>query len=94
MKVKTLKGEKETSDTDVYINAYVGIARYTIVGELTDDTVIRYRAVFGFGNSRNVIPIELFDDIATAKEACQKHFEELILSGLETEDEQLKDKPC
>ena len=91
MKVKTLvkilKWEKETDEQPIALNAHVGIVRYIIIGEFTREMeLVGYVTVFGFGNSNDVIILDRFANLAIAKEACQQHFENLILSGLESED--------
>ena len=47
---------------------------------------IGYRLFVGFGSYEN-IALRLFDTIDEAKEYAQKHYENLILSGLVAEDE-------
>jgi hypothetical protein len=47
-----------------------------------------YRCMFWFGNDGHYIDMNCKHPILDeAKAACQKHYERLILSGLETEDE-------
>ena len=86
MKVKQLKWD--CSFNDDYWEAYIVCnCKYTIEKDLGLFVIGLYFETDNDEVMQDALDEREYNTLEDAKSACQKHFEELVLSALETEDE-------